>query len=250
MPNIPLLGSVELNGYSLSIAERDEIQEAQRLRHDTFAAEFGTQLPTLAHGLDADEFDEHCDHLIVRHNESRAIVGTYRMMTPQCAALVGGRFGDRTFDLSKLGHIEADLVETGRASVHPDHRQGAVISLIWTGIGRYLRSTGHNHVGGCFWVAMHDGGHTAAGIWSAVREKYLAPPEYRVTPRKLLLDDDAADVAPTALPPLLHGYLRAGGWICAEPAYDPQAQVASFYMLLSLDHLNPRYRRHFLGEES
>lgn len=248
MPNIPLLGSVELNGYSLSLAERDEIPEAQRLRHDAFAAEFGTQLPTLADGSDADEFDEHCDHLIVRHNQSRAIVGTYRMMTPECAALVGGRFGDRTFDLSALGHIEADLVEAGRACVHPDHRQGAVISLVWTGIARYLRSTGHNHLGGCFWVAMHDGGQAAAGIWSAVGEKYLAPPEYRVAPRKRLLDDDAAEVAPTALPTLLNGYLRAGGWICAEPAYDPEAQVASFYMLLSLDRLNPRYRRHFLGE--
>ena len=46
-----------------------------------------------------------------------------------------------------------------------------------------------------------------------------------------------------------HGYLRAGGWVCAEPAYDPEAGVAAFYLLLSLDQLKPRYRRHFLGEE-
>jgi putative hemolysin len=237
------------SGYSLAIASRDEIREAQQLRHDVFAAEFGTHLPTLAHGLDADEFDEHCDHLIVRHNQSRAIVGTYRLMTPRCAALVGGRFGDRTFDLSPLRHIDADLVETGRSCVHPDHRQGAVISLIWSGIGRYLRRTGHRRLGGCVWVPLHDGGRTAAGIWAAVREKYLAPHEFRIAPRQRLFDDGAADVTPMALPPLLRGYLRMGSWICAEPAYDPDAKVAAFYVLLSLDHMNPRYRRHFFEED-
>jgi putative hemolysin len=127
-------------------------------------------------------------------------------------------------------------------------RRGAVSSVIWNGIGRYLSRTGYRRLGGCVWVSLDDGGRSAAGIWAAVREKYLAPPEYRVVPRQRLFDDGAPDVEPTALPPKLHGYLRVGSWICAEPAYDPDAQVAAFYTLLSLDHLNPRYRRHFLGE--
>ena len=248
MSNVPMSGSAGSSGYTLAIADRDEIPEVQRLRHDVLAAQYGTHLPTLAQGLDSDEFDEHSDHLIVRHTGSRAIVGTYRMMTPQCAELAGGRFGDRTFDLSPLRHLDADLVETGRACVHPHHRQGAVISMIWSGIGRYLRRSGHHHLGGCVWVPMHDGGHAAAGIWAAVREKYLAPHQYRIAPRQRLLDDGAAAVGPTALPPLLQGYLRAGGWVCGEPTYDPEAKVAAFYVLLSLDHMNPRYRRRFLGE--
>jgi len=250
MSNPTLPGSAGESEYSLAIADRDEIPEVQRLRHDVLSAEFGDHLPTLAHGLDTDEFDEHCDHLVVRHTRSRAIVGTYRMMTPRCAALVGGRFGDRAFDLSPLHHVATDLVEAGRACVHPDHRQGAVISLIWNGIGHYLRRTGHNHLAGSVWVSLHDGGHAAAGIWAATREKYLAPPQYRITPRQRLFDDDgAAKAGPATLPSILHGYLRAGGWICAEPAYDPQAKVAAFYVLLSLDHMIPRYRRHFFNEE-
>lgn len=248
MSELSLPRSAGSSDYSLEFADRDEIPEVQRLRHDVLAAEFGTHLPTLAHGLDSDEFDEHCDHLIVRHTRSRAIVGTYRLMTPQCAALVGGRFGDRTFDLGSLHHLRQDLVEAGRSCVHPDHRQGAVISLIWHGIGRYLRTTGHGHLGGCAWVSLHDEGRTAAGIWAAVREKHLAPQQYRVTPRERLFGDDAAEVDRAALPPLLRAYLRAGGWVCAEPAYDPEAKVAAFYVLLSLDQLNPRYRRHFLNE--
>ncbi|MGW6927788.1 GNAT family N-acetyltransferase [Streptomyces sp. NPDC054950] len=240
-PDIVSIGSE----YSLAIAGRDEIREAQQLRHDVFAAEFGAHMSTLASGFDADEFDEHSDHLIVRENSTRKIVGTYRMMTPRCAALVGERFGDRTFDLGPLGSIASDLVETGRSCVHPDHRNGAVISLIWSGIGQYMRRTGHRWLGGCAWVPLHGGGDVSAVTWKTVREKYMAPPDFRVAAHRLLSSDDAVDVDGLAVPPLLRGYLRLGSWICGEPAYDPDAKVASFYVLLSLDHMNPRYRRHF-----
>src|SRR3954470_10699925 len=142
-------------GYSLATAAPDEVREIQLLRRHVFTAEFGSQLPTLVDGLDADEFDEHCDHLVVRENSSRAIVATYRMMTPGCGSTVGSRFGDRVFDLGSLHHIAADLVETGRSCVHPDHRTGAVISLIGGGMGQYLSKPGSSHLGGsagCPWT--------------------------------------------------------------------------------------------------
>jgi putative hemolysin len=33
------------------------------------------------------------------------------------------------------------------------------------------------------------------------------------------------------------------------PAHDPDFDCADFYVLLSLDRVNPRYLRHFLGQE-
>ena len=51
------------------------------------------------------------------------------------------------------------------------------------------------------------------------------------------------------MPPLLRGYLRLGAWICGEPAYDRDFGCADFYVLFSLDRMNPRYLRHFLGGE-
>ncbi len=44
------------------------------------------------------------------------------------------------------------------------------------------------------------------------------------------------------------GYLRLGAWVCGAPAYDPDFACADFYILLSLDRIDPRYMRHFLGE--
>ncbi|TBL30637.1 GNAT family N-acetyltransferase, partial [Verrucosispora sp. SN26_14.1] len=49
------------------------------------------------------------------------------------------------------------------------------------------------------------------------------------------------------IPPLLRGYLRLGAQVCGEPGYDPDFGVADYYVLLDLDRMNPRYRRHFLG---
>jgi putative hemolysin len=230
--------------YSLSVAGAGEVREAQRLRHEVFGAEFGRQMSTLVAGFDVDEFDQFADHLIVRHEPSSAIVGTYRMMPPRCAGLVGRRFSERTFDLGQLSGVDADLIETGRSCVHPDHRSGAVMSLLWAGIGRYLDRSGHRWLGGCFWVPLDDGGVQAAQTWHAVREKHLAPPEFRVRPHRRIATDG---FPPGRIPPLLRGYLRLDSWVCGEPAYDEDAGVAAFYVLLSVDQLNPRYARHFLG---
>lgn len=129
--------------YPLALADHDEIREAQKLRHAILSAEFDTLSPEPNNGSDVDEFDEHSDHLVVRENRSGRIVGTYRMMPPRCAALIGERVGNQTFDLEPLHPIAADLVETGRSCVHPEHRDGAVISLLWSGIGEYMRRSGN-----------------------------------------------------------------------------------------------------------
>jgi putative hemolysin len=232
----------EARGYHVGLAGAGDLASVQRLRHDTFAAEF-PRMSSLEQGRDTDEFDDHCDHLVVRHEASRQIVGTYRMMPPECAAAVGGRFGDRTFDLSPLRDLEADLVEVGRACVHPDHRNGAVISLVWAGIAGYMRENGRRRLGGCAWVRPDE----APAIWAYAQGDHLAPDAYRVRPRHRLADGPLPAVEPVKPPPLLHGYLRLGGWICGEPGLDRDAGVAAFYVLLDLQQMTPRYRRHFLG---
>ncbi|GAA2555091.1 GNAT family N-acetyltransferase [Winogradskya consettensis] len=244
---------IESGGYSLTTADGAGVTQAQRLRHDVFAAEYGTRLPSLRNGLDVDEYDQHCDHIVVRHDASNTVVGTYRMMTAECAALVGRRYGERTFDLGPLRPLDADLVETGRAAVHPEHRNGAVIGLMWAGIAKYLSLTGRRWLGGCAWVpGGEDAGERAAAIWAATRDRYLAPPGQRVEPRLRALEHGrapGAPGAPSAVPPLLRGYLRLGSWICGEPAYDAEAGIYTFYVLLSVDQMNPRYRRHFFGDQ-
>ncbi|MFI1989611.1 GNAT family N-acetyltransferase [Actinoplanes sp. NPDC020271] len=239
------------SGYTLLIADdAAQVKAAQRLRHDVFAGELGATLTTAADGLDVDEFDEFCDHLIVRDDSTGEVAGTYRMLPPRAAERAGRRYADDEFDLSALRPLRDQLVEIGRSCVHPDHRSGAVMNLMWSGIARYLHLNDLRWLGGCASVPLADGGVTAAGVRERINGKHLAPPALRVRPRNPWTPPAGlvAD-AKVAVPPLLKGYLRVGSWVCGEPSFDPAFDCADFYVLFSLDRLDPRYRRHFLGAD-
>jgi putative hemolysin len=114
-------------GYTLLVAHRPaQVAAAQRLRYTVFAGELGAALHTPVPGFDVDEFDEYCDHLLVRDDASGEIVGSYRMLAPAAAARLGRRYADGEFDLTALDPLRDMLVETGRSCVHPAHRTGAV----------------------------------------------------------------------------------------------------------------------------
>jgi putative hemolysin len=253
--------------YTLLVAtDGDQVRAAQRLRYQVFAGELGATLR--GEGVDADadvdEFDAFCDHLIIREEPSGAVVGTYRMLPPHRAAEAGRFYSEGEFDLAGLAQLRGALVETGRSCVHPDHRTGAVINLMWAGIARYMHLHGYRWLAGCASVPLADGGETAAGVWELARRKHLAPPAWRVRPRNPWPVSGAGSAGAAAahpaavagrpatakpnVPPLLKGYLRLGAWICGAPALDPDFGVADFYVLLSLDRVDPRYLRHFLGE--
>ena len=129
-----------------------------------FADELGATLLPGAAGLDVDAFDAYCDHLIVREDSTGEVVGTYRLLPPE--AHRAGGYAEDEFDLSPLDPLRDDLVEAGRSCVHPDHRSGAVINLMWAGITRYLHLRGSRWLGGCASVPVADGGRTVAGVWS------------------------------------------------------------------------------------
>jgi putative hemolysin len=62
-------------GYTLLLADdADQVAAAQRLRHPVFAGELGATLHTREPGLDVDELDVHCDHLIVRDDATGAVI--------------------------------------------------------------------------------------------------------------------------------------------------------------------------------
>lgn len=235
--------------YSLLVARDErEVRAAQRLRYEVFAEEMGATLHSPVDGLDVDEFDEFCDHLVVRDDVTGDIVGTYRMLPPESAARAGRLYAETEFDVSALAGLRGSLVETGRSCVHPDHRSGAVVGLVWAGIARYMLLSGHKWLAGCASVPLYDGGELAAGVWDTVHRKHFAPPEHRVVPLRPFDVDAAPRPARTVVPPLLRGYLRLGAWICGRPALDVDFGVADFLVLLSMDNLDQRYLRFFLGE--
>lgn len=232
--------------YEVRLARTEnELGRAQRLRHEVFAGEWGATRPHTH--LDVDALDPWCDHLIVRELRTGAVVGTYRLLPPDRAAVAGGCYAASEFDVSSLNPISGDLVELGRSCVHPNHRNGAVIGLLWSAVIRYLIAGGYNWLSGCTSVPLADSGIQAAGVWYQVSGKYMSPIDYAVQPHRPWRPDPNSPVVRSALPPLLRGYLRLGAWVCGPPAHDPDFDCADFFMLLDLRRLSSRHLQHFVG---
>jgi putative hemolysin len=233
--------------FHVSMARHeDEVREAQRLRWKVFAEEMGARLNSPEEGYDLDLYDPYCEHLLVRDADTGEVVGTYRILTQAAAKRVGSFYSENEFDLTRLQNLRSRMVEVGRSCVHPDYRSGGVITHLWAGLAEYMMKSGYDYLVGCASIGMQDGGHNAAGIWHAVRDKHISPVEWRVFPRcPLPLEELSALPAPT-VPPLVKGYLRLGAYVGGTPAWDPDFNTADLFILLPMSRLNPVYARHFM----
>ena len=225
-----------------------EIKEAQRLRYKVFAEEMGARLPANAEGLDVDEFDAYCDHLLIRDQETLKVVGTYRVLPPHKAAEIGRLYSDSEFDLSRLNHLRPKLVELGRSCVHADYRSGAVIMALWSGLAQYMQQHSYEIMLGCASIPMADGGHFAASLYNSLTNDQIAPVESHAFPRLPLPLDRLNGGLEVEPPPLIKGYLKIGAKICSAPAWDPDFNTADVLTMLRLSDLNPRYAKHFLNQ--
>ncbi len=244
--------------YSLLLSTDPElIDAAQRLRYDVFSSEPGFALRRATGadgraGADGDRFDEFCDHLLVREENSGELVGCYRMLSPAGAIAAGGLYVATEFEVSSLDALRPSLVDMGRAVVRRDHRNGAVVLLMWAGILAYLDRQGYDYVTGCVSVPLSAGGAAPGthirGVRDFVLSRHAAEPQHRVYPhRPVLVDgrhlDDVDAPARPAIPALMRGYLRLGTRICGEPAYDPDFDVGDFPALLDKRRADVRYLR-------
>lgn len=221
-----------------------EIEEIQRLRYRVFTDDMGAVFPKDCDGIDQDRFDQWCEHLMVRELSTQRIVGTYRILTPEKAREAGGYYSESEFDLSGLDGIRDSLCEFGRSCTHPTFRSGSVIMLLWSGLAEFLRRNHYHYVFGCASVSLRDDGVTAAEVWRATAQQVLTA-ERKVTPIHRYPVERLDRVLPARIPPLIKGYLKLGVKICGEPAWDPDFNAADFPMLLRIDEMDSRYRRHF-----
>jgi len=236
-------------GFQITWASNsNEIKEAQRLRYKVFAEEMGAHLAANSEGLDVDEFDAYCDHLLIRDQETLKVVGTYRVLPPHKAQEIGRLYSDSEFDLTRLNHLRPKLVELGRSCVHADYRSGAVIMALWSGLAQYMQKHEYEIMLGCASIPMGDGGHFAASLYNSLRNDQMAPVENHAFPKLPLPLDKLNGGLQVEPPPLIKGYLKLGAKICSAPAWDPDFNTADLLTMMRLSDINPRYAKHFLGK--
>ena len=215
-----------------------EIAAAQALRFQVFNVELNEGLVhSYDSGLDADPFDAICAHLIVEDTSSGAVVGTYRMQTGTQARQGLGYYSEREFDFAPFEAQRPLILELGRACIHQQHRNFAVLNLLWKGIATYARDHGVRYLMGCSSLTSQVEALGAAAFLQLSR--HLAPGAWQTRPQP----DFACEMAAPALeavhiPRLLSAYLALGAVICGPPAIDREFRTIDF--LTWIDVESPR----------
>lgn len=222
----------------------EQLHAAQALRYAVFNVELNEGLASAqATGLDADEFDLACDHLIVTGKQTGEVVGTYRLQTGRSAERNLGYYSEKEFDFTPYAPIRDEMIELGRACVHRAHRNMTVLSLLWAGIARYARERGGRYLIGCSSLSSLDAA-VGAAVYRQFEGRCLAAPRLRTQPLPAAacpLGDCARQ--PPKPPKLLSAYLALGAKIAAPPAIDREFGTIDFLTLFDIQDLSARSRQ-------
>jgi len=224
-------------------------QDACRLRFKVFNLELGEGLlESYQTGLDQDQFDAVCDHLIVEDMELGRIVGTYRMQSGMTARENFGYYSEQEFCFQPYEGIRAQVLELGRASIDSQHRTSEVLTLLWRSIGQYARMRGLRYLIGCSSLNSRE----PQEGWAMYHRlgSFLAPEQFRTEATdayKLPPEDTTAGIE-VKVPKLLRTYIGVGARICSEPAWDREFGTIDFLTLLDLEELSPAARTRFMTD--
>ena len=237
--------------FTVRFAETDaEIIATQKLRYRIFAGELGAAIDGGHEGLDTDQYDAHCRHLMVLDNANGEVIACTRILTEEAARAAGGFYSASEFDLEMIESLPGRVMEIGRTCVAAEHRGGAVIATLWQGIAEYITRSGYDYLFGCASIGLEDGGAAAHQILDTIRAKSMSPASQRVRPYYGLPVADKRPEAPVKMPPLLKAYVSLGAKACGEAYWDRDFNCADVFMLLNVTDLNPRYARHFLSRST
>lgn len=242
-----------------TVSSVQELKAALELRYQVFHREMIGK--TKETGIDVDEFDFLCDHLVIVEKKTNKIVGTYRL---NCSEFSKDFYSAREFNLKRILQQPGIKLELGRACIHKDFRRGVVISLLWRGIAEYMASSQSQLLFGCASIKTENP-RQAALLYKYFVSKdriitdYLAIPTKAFTMPKLdlwiqyfqnpMTEAEIAEVE-DLLPPLCRAYLKIGAYIGGEPAWDAEFKCIDFLTILHREDLNRTlWKRYKLDSE-
>ena len=249
---------IEAGRFTVRLAETEaDVAAAQRLRYRVFVEEMGaTPSPEdAAVRRERDRFDPYFEHLLLIDNESEdpevenGVVGVYRLMRDVKAREGIGFYGQSEYELDRLLNYPRKAVELGRSCVDLEHRGGAGMHLLWTGLGEYVAT---HDISILFGVASFHGSdpEPLAQALSYLHYNHLAPEDLRV--RAVSDSFVAMDILPPEqvekieamrlIPALIKAYIRLGGMI-GEGAYvDYDFNTVDVCLLMDTSRMVERYR--------
>lgn len=242
-------------------ADAAEVDAAQALRYRVFYEEREAKPvgDMAAKRRDFDEYDDIADHLLVldhsRGEGPQAVVGTYRLIRRSRADSRGGFYTAGEYDISKIVGFPGEILELGRSCVDPGYRNRSTMQLLWKGIAAFVFRYDITLMFGCASLPGNDVDAIGDQL-SYLYHHHLAPerlrvralPHLHVDMNRLAADQIDAKRALAALPPLVKGYLRLGGFVGDGAVIDPQFNTTDVCVIVQTDAVTEKYYRHYERE--
>ncbi|MFN3823696.1 MAG: GNAT family N-acetyltransferase [Pseudorhodobacter sp.] len=199
----------------------EDIRAAQRLRYRSFIDAQGD-------GLDADRFDDICQHVLIEEEGVAGPVGCFRLLSLPDGSAITQSYSAQFYDLSALAGIGAPLLELGRFCIRADRMDPDILRLAWGALTRFVDARKVAMLFGCSSFRGTDPA-PYRDAFAVLGARHLAPEARRPAPRAPETYGFAADLighepdpreALRRMPPLLRTYLLMGGWVSDHAVID------------------------------
>lgn len=246
---------ISAESYLVRIAQTPkEIESALRLRFEVFnlelAAEESKSKDTA--GIEFDEYDFNCRHLIVIEKRTQKTVGTYRINSIETAGTTSGFYSYGEFSIEDLPtEMLTEAIEIGRACIAREHRNTRVLFLLWKGLANYIKHSKKRYLFGCCSIFTTDPSIGSQAFHQLKQDNFLHQ-RHRVNPRRgkqCQMKNDAEEKIPVELPSLFKMYLKIGAKICGAPVIDREFGTIDFFVVFDVKSMNEKYRRMFFGRD-
>ncbi len=232
--------------YQSRIAETHaDVCAAQGLRYKAFHPDDAGE------GLDQDEFDALCSHILIEETATGRLVCCFRMLPLNDGAEIGRTYSAQFYELSALRQFDGRMVEMGRFCIDPEVHDPDVLRVAWAAMTRYVDDNGVEMLFGCSSFkgtdadpyfdafAMLKDRHLAPSRWWP---KVKAPSVFRFaqTLRRRKPDKKRAMLG---MPPLLRTYLMMGGWVSDHAVVDQQMNTLHVFTGLEIAAIPPVRKR-------
>ncbi|MEE8333000.1 MAG: GNAT family N-acyltransferase [Alphaproteobacteria bacterium] len=235
-----------------------DVDAAQALRYRVFFEEMKARpsAENVELGRDFDEFDQLCDHLLVIADDCPdlpgGVIGTYRLLRRGIAETGIGFYTADEYDISPLLAVDGEILELGRSCVDVRHRTRPTMQLLWQTIAAYLWHHDIKLMFGCASLPGADPQQLTLEL-SYLHHFHLGPREMRPVALSERYIDMACIAkseidtrrALTALPPLIKGYIRLGGFVGDGAVVDEQFNTTDVCVVVKTDLVTGKYIKHF-----
>ncbi|MFB2532448.1 GNAT family N-acetyltransferase [Paracoccus sp. p4-l81] len=229
-----------------------DLRAAQALRWQAFRVKRGLAEDG---GLDADDFDAACHHMLIEDSATGDLVCCSRLLMIEGGAGLARSYSAQYYNLAALRRYPGRMAELGRFCLRPGVTDPNVMRLAWGALSRLVADRGVDLLFGC---SSFTGTEVAdyEDAFAMLKDRHLAPrrwlprvkaPNVFRFARALARRQPDSKKALLSMPPLLRSYLAMGGWVSDHAVVDRDLNTLHVFTGLEIRAIPPARARSITG---